>query len=60
VTDLFPNATCILVDDREKYLNKFADEDLENPGIGVLHSPKASLSGASNSLNKLKEIIKTS
>ena len=60
VTDQFPNSTCILVDDRKKYLNKFTDENLENPGIGVLHSPKASLEGTNNSLDKLKKIIKFS
>ena len=27
VTDQFPNSTCILVDDRKKYLNKFTDEN---------------------------------
>ena len=60
VTDQFLNSTCILVDDRNKYLNKFTDENLQNPGIGVLHSPKASLEGTTNSLNQLKKIINNS
>ena len=60
ITNQFLDSTCILVDDREKYIVKFTDQNLQNPGIGVHHTPKASMNGVNNSLNKLKEIIKTS
>ena len=60
ITNQFLDSTCILVDDREKYIVKFTDQNLQNPGLGVLHTPKASMEGTINSLNKLKEIIKTS
>jgi len=53
VMDMFKSFQCILIDDREKYKIKFESVG----GIGIVHSPSASLAGTNNSLQQLSEIL---
>ena len=53
VPPLFPEARCILIDDREKYTSMFESSG----GEGIIHSPKASSTGTNNSLRTLSAMV---